>query len=93
MEIGKSSVEGYSKGLEDNTVMAATSIQNLVSPVTNNSHASNANGVVLGPGAVVVQFLGAVPSAAEAYAAGQAAGQGVWDALARRNVRNNVRAL
>jgi hypothetical protein len=87
-------MEGYAKGVDDNVGMANTSIDNMVSSVVNvGGHSSNSTGVTLGPGAVVVQFLGAVPSAAEAYAAGQAAGQGVGDALARRNVRNNVRAL
>jgi phage-related protein len=50
-------------------------------------------GIVFGPGSVVVQFDGVVPTDSEARLTGLAVGRGIIDALARRDIRTTVRAL
>lgn len=46
-----------------------------------------------GPGAIVVNFNGAVPTEAEAFRTGQAVGAGIAERLARRNLKTTVRMI
>lgn len=46
-----------------------------------------------GPGAVVAQFEGVVPTRAEALSVGEALGEGIASLLAKRNIRMQVRAI
>jgi len=50
-------------------------------------------GPTFGPGSVVVNFQGVVPTQAEAFRTGQAVGAGVADALSRRNINVAVRTM
>lgn len=52
---------------------------------------AGAGGVTLGPGAVVVQFTGAVPTPQQALDTGLKVGQGIMDAINRRGVATAVR--
>lgn len=47
--------------------------------------------ITFGPGSVVVQFQGVVPSEQEAYTAGVAAGRGVRDEMARASMKRAIR--
>lgn len=55
--------------------------------------AAGSGGVTFGPGSVVVEFSGAVPSESEARRTGRAVGLGVIDTLVRGGVRTRVRSL
>lgn len=50
-------------------------------------------GIVFGPGSVVVNFTGAVPSEIEAMRTGNAVGSGIIAALARQSTRLSVRTM
>ncbi|HSS09650.1 MAG TPA: tape measure protein [Acidimicrobiales bacterium] len=92
-EIGHNVVLGYIKGVEGGTGDAVAATSQMVSP-RGQSFASP----VIGPGGgmpvhVTVNFNGAVPTPAEAFTTGQAAGRGVASALATQAARNRVRTM
>lgn len=100
MEIGQQTVAGYSKGVDTTSYQARASVLNAVAPpagvVAAASGSAGAHGgqaPLFGPGSIVVTFAGVVPTQAEAMATGQAVGQGINDALTKRNARNAVRTM
>lgn len=92
MEIGARTVEGYNKGISDNQSTTQNAVQQLVTPSDSNM-SSVGGGGLFGPGSIVIQFAGVVPTPQEAMATGQAVGQGIQSVLARRRVANTVRAM
>jgi phage-related protein len=50
-------------------------------------------GIVFGPGSIVIEFSGTVPTEAEAMRTGQAVASGISSMLQQRDVRTRVRAL
>lgn len=49
--------------------------------------------IVFSPGSVAVSFEGVVPSEADALRTGYAVGNGIMDAMARRDARLSVRVM
>lgn len=94
-EIGHNVVLGYAQGVNQHAGIAHDATTGILAPhgiqhgTVNNQGAT----ITLAAGAVVIQFNGVTPTHAEAYAVGQAAGQGVADVLAERSVRNKVRTM
>ena len=102
MEIGEQSVTGYTKGVSDppddpGEAMRATLGRAV--PPTNDVTSSNASTAIhdghplFGPGSIVVQFNGVVPTPQEALQTGQAVGSGIASRLASRDTVNGVRTL
>lgn len=73
--------------LENPRAMAA--IANAISKAS----AEQSNGVVFGPGSIVLNFEGNMPSEMEAFRAGQAVGAGIASTLTRQGVRTRIRTL
>lgn len=91
-EIGRQSVAGYNKGIDDNAGSTARSIGNLLSPATNAGGSSTSASMAFGPGSIVVNVNGGM-SAQQAYETGSAIGQGINDQLATRDIRQQVRTM
>lgn len=55
--------------------------------------AEQSPGIVFGPGSVVVEFSGVVPTEGDAFRTGTTVAQGILATLEKRNIRTTVRAL
>lgn len=73
------------EGREDEWVLPDSKLQDVAN--------SGGQTITFGPGAINVNFTGAVPTAQEARDAGVAVGQGIIDMMTKRNMRVQVRAV
>lgn len=89
-QVGRWIPAGIEVGVRGGVGSLNSLIDSLIAPVGGGDGAG-VGGVVIGPGAIIINFHGAVPTVEEARAVGEAAGAGVADAIARRGVRTAAR--
>lgn len=83
-------------GIEQGAKASASSLDRLIGGLLMPTAAATeglgmGGGALFGPGSIVVQFNGVVPSEAEATATGAAVGKGIADALRKRDARLTAR--
>lgn len=72
---------------------AVNELVGIVVPPSISPGGSGAGSISFGPGSISINFSGVVPTEAEARATGRAVGDGILDAVTRRNVRAQIRAI
>lgn len=82
---------GIEAGARDNMQSLNGMIDELVVSGRGGGEGGGTGGIVIGPGAIIIQFNGAIPTEAEAMAVGQAAGTGIVRALQKRDVTTAAR--
>lgn len=89
-EVGREIPAGVEVGIMRGVPQLRDMIDDLLTPRTLSNEDQSGAGIVIGAGAIVINFYGPVTQA-EARAAGEAAGDGVVSALERRRVRTMTR--
>lgn len=94
MEVGGSVVEGFTKGITDDADVPTGALSKMLAvPMSaTNSNVATTSAPLFGAGAIIVN-AGAGMTQQAAYQAGLAVGQGVSDALATRDIRQQVRTM
>ncbi len=92
--VGAQIPAGIEQGIEAGVPSLSRLLADITAPTTVNTGAAGGGaGAVFGPGSVVVQFAGAVPSTSEARRVGQTVGASIAATLQRRNIATAVRSL
>ena len=90
--VGAEIPAGIAEGIQAGVPSLSRLLGDITAPTTVNATAGGA-GATFGPGSVVVQFTGAVPTTAEARRVGQTVGASIAATLQRRNIATAVRSL
>lgn len=95
MEIGHNVVMGYNQGVTQHAPSAALTTAQALTPSSNllGGVQGGGAGITFGPGAIVIQFAGVVPTEQEALQTGAAVGRGITNTLAQARIRNTVRTI
>jgi phage-related protein len=90
-EVGRMVPAGIGEGVEAGVPQLRSLIDSLIMPVTNAVGDDKGGTVTFGPGSVIMQFAGQLPTPAQAGALAEASMAGISRAVRRRDIRAAVR--
>ena len=92
-EVGREIPAGIVQGAEDNSGGLAGLIAGLLGTGGGGDGAGLGGGMMFGPGSIIIQFSGVVPTNAEAVAVGEAVGTGINRSVSRRDTASAIRMM
>lgn len=92
-EVGREIPAGIVQGAEDNSDGLSGLIAGLLGGGGDGGAGAAAGGLMFGPGSIVIQFSGVVPTPAEAVAVGEAVGAGINRSVSRRDTASAIRMM
>lgn len=92
-EVGHEIPAGIVQGAEDNSGGLAGLIAGLLGTGGGGDGAGVGGGMMFGPGSIIIQFSGVVPTNAEAVAVGEAVGAGINRSVSRRDTASAIRMM
>ncbi len=92
-EVGKWIPPGIVEGAQDNAGPLTNMINGLIGGGDGGGAAAGGGGFNFGPGSIIIQFSGVVPTTSEAMGVGEAVGQGIARSISRSNTATAVRMM